>query len=268
MQAESTDVVDELDASAVIRYLTSNPEFFNQNEDILPRLRIPHVSGRAVSLIERQVSVLRGKCSSLENSLRDLIGVARANEALQLRLHLLVQEVISAPSLDGVLAATRRNLCEHFGADEVHVLLLGDELASTGRSKKRTAAKARANNPKDDAAPAPKRRRKASVKVEGDGYRRMGHDDPALAGFADLFEAGGTRCGLPEPDQLAALVGGVSADIGSAAIIPLRHEGPLGLVMLTSRDESRFGAGKGVVFLDQLGDVLGRRLHALRRDAS
>ena len=61
------------------------------------------------------------------------------------------------------------------------------------------------------------------------------------------------------------LVGRDSADIGSAALIPLQHEGRLGLVMLTSRDESRFAAGKGVVFLDQLGDVLSRRLHALGR---
>ena len=35
--------------------------------------------------------------------------------------------------------------------------------------------------------------------------------------------------------------------------------------MLTSRDESRFAAGKGVVFLDQLGGVLSRRVRALHR---
>jgi len=250
MQADPRDVVDVPDPGAVIRFLTANPEFFKQNEDILPRLRIPHVSGSAVSLIEHQVSVLRGKCTSLENSLRDLIGVARDNEALQHRLHQLVQEIISAPLLDDVVAATRRALCSHFGADEVHVLLIDDrsQADQIGRSGAGVADA-------DDR--------------HGEGcYRTMNRNDPRLGHFGALFEGRGTHCGLPDAAQQAVLIGDDACDPGSAATIPLQYQGSLGLVMLASRDEARFGAGKGVVFLDQLGDVLSRRVHALARDMS
>ena len=226
MQPEQTTAGDGVDAGAVLRFLTANPEFFDQHQEVLPRLRIPHVSGRAVSLIERQVSVLRGKCSSLESHLHDLIGVAHANEKLQGRLHALVQDIVSADSLDAVVGSTRESLAESFGADAVHVLLVD--------------------------APA------------GTGHRVCTDGDPRLAPFTALFEDGGTRCGLPTDAELDALVGGARADIGSAALIPLSHEGTRGIVMLTSRDESRFAAGKGVVFLDQLGGVLSRRVHALR----
>jgi len=227
MQPEQTDAGEALDAGAVRRFLTANPEFFAQHEDVLQRLRIPHVSGRAVSLIERQVSVLRGKCSSLEHSLRDLIGVARANEALQRRLHGLVEEIVSAASLDAIVVATRRSLAESFGADAVDVVLIGVP--------------------------------------EGESYRTLPVADPRLGCFDELFAHGGTLCGLPGKDRLDVLAGADHARIGSAALIPLRHEGELGLVMLTSPDESRFAAGKGVVFLDQLGGVLSRRVHALGR---
>jgi len=213
------------DAGAVLRFLTANPDFFEQHREVLPRLSIPHASGKAVSLIERQVNVLRSQCLSLENHLRDLIGVAHANERLQGRLHTLVQEIISADSLDAVVDATCASLAENFGADTVHVLL-------------------------------------ADVPA-GDAYRTCDADDARLVPFAELLEAGGTRCGLPTDAELDALVDeDARAGIGSAALVPLKHDGTIGIVMLTSRDESRFAVGKGVVFLDQLGGVLSRRVRA------
>lgn len=288
MQADPTDVVDAPDPGAVIRFLSANPEFFTQHEHILPRLRIPHVSGRAVSLIEHQVSVLRGKCTTLETSLRDLIGVARDNEALQHRLHQLVQEIISAPTLAAVVAATRRSLCSHFGADDVHVLLFEPDAAVRACADERrddaalTIAAGAAGVESIPMATGPAR---AGMNAEGvdvlDGpreepregpgegrYRTISRNSPALAHVEGMFDAGGTRCGVPETELLALLVGDDAASPGSAAIIPLQYQGALGLVMLASRDESRFGADKGVVFLNQLGDVLGRRVHALARDES
>ena len=71
------------------------------------------------------------------------------------------------------------------------------------------------------------------------------------------------RQGLPSAEHLDLLVGKDHANVASAAIMPLYHERELGVVMLSSRDESRFASGKGVMFLNQLGDMLSRRLHTL-----
>ena len=67
---------------------------------------------------------------------------------------------------------------------------------------------------------------------------------------------------MPETEQLNAMIGKDHAHVASAAIIPLHHERKLGLVMLTSRDESRFGVNKGVMFLNQMGELLSRRIHS------
>ncbi len=252
MQVEKSDFGNELSNDAVFGYLTRHPEFFVNNQDILARLRIPHDAGKAVSLIEKQVSVLRGKCSHLENSLSDLIAVARQNELLYQRLHTLIQEIITASSLAEIVALTQGSLRENFNAEEVHILLIA---AAPKRAPRKIKADAAA-----ESASAPRARAARLAKVTGATVVR--HTDKRIKHFSELFDDGQTLCGMPNTEQLTAMMGKEHANVGSAAMIPLHFERKLGVVMLTSRDESRFGATKGVMFLNQLGELLGRRIHS------
>lgn len=229
MQAEQTDHRDVLNADSVLNFLTRNPDFFNQHSDVLPRLTIPHDTGGAVSLIEKQVSVLRNKCCTLENSLRDLINVARENEQLHQRLHRLIQEIITAPKLDDVIALSRDNLMSNFNADDVRFLLVGEK----------------------------------EMVSDKDTCICLAENDPGLALFKDNFKKRETRCGQMGDAQKQLLFGATHEDVASAAVIPLIHERKLGLVVLASKDESRFALGKGVMFLNQLGEVLSRRVDTL-----
>lgn len=252
MQPEQSDLGQVLTDDAVLRFLRTNPEFFVNNQDILPRLHIPHESGKAVSLIEKQVCVLRGKCGTLESSLRDLISVARENESLHQRLHLLIQDIISARSLGRIVDLTRSSLQENFNADDVHLLLFASE-------PRKRATRKRANTASADGTGAKTTTRVRKQKpIEGTYI--VPHDDRALELFSGLFASAETICGLPGEEHLASLVGQDYANIASAALIPLQHERPLGVIMLTSRDESRFASGKGVMFLNHLGQLLSRRL--------
>lgn len=259
MQPEQSDLGNALTDEAVLRFLTTNPEFFANNEEVLPRLRIPHGSGNAVSLIEKQVAVLRNKCGTLENSLRDLIAVARDNENLHQRLHVLIQDIISAPSIEEIVALTQTSLRANFNADEVHMLLVDAKPAkvSARKTTKKTEATKSAKASVSRAAAA--RRRKLNAI---DGLQVLTHNDKRVALFAELFEDGDTSCGLPSAEHMECFVGKEYSNIASAALIPLFHERQLGVVMLTSRDESRFSSGKGVMFLNQLGELLSRRLHS------
>ena len=247
MQSEQTDLGHVLSDDDVLRFLGGNPEFFVNNQDILPRLRIPHESGKAVSLIEKQVSVLRGKCSTLENSLRDLIAVARENESLHQRLHLLLQEIISTRSLDQIVTLTRNSLRENFNADDVHILLF----ASKPKAPRKSASAKSTGK-----STTPRTRKQKAV----EGMQIIQHDDPSIDLFDELFAGTDTICGLPAEELLSCFVGQDYANIASAALIPLQYKNKLGVVMLTSRDESRFASGKGVMFLNQLGQLLSRRL--------
>jgi len=259
MQPEQSDLSNVLTDEAVLRFLTINPEFFVNNQDVLSRLRIPHESGSAVSLIEKQVSVLRSKCGTLENSLRDLISVARENENLHQRLHVLLQDIVSAPTLEEIVGLTRSSLRENFNADEVHILLVDDQAPGV-KAKKASGTKeaSKAANAKASRASAARRRKLNAI----DGLRVIPQSDKHLELFTSLFDAGQTQCGLPAAEHMECFVGKEISNIASAAMIPLYHERQLGVVMLSSRDESRFATGKGVMFLNQLGELLSRRLHS------
>jgi len=126
MQAEHESMLS-LDANSVLAFLRGNPDFFNENAEILPKLHIPHETGGAISLIEKQLSVVRGKCAALENQLGELINVARENEQLHKRLHVLIQEIISASCVEDVVSLTRETLIRSFRADDVKFLLIDDQ---------------------------------------------------------------------------------------------------------------------------------------------
>ena len=80
-QAQATS--DELTEDSIADYLQSNPDFFERHQTLLGNLKLPHsTSGAAVSLVERQVSVLRQQNVALERRLRDLVDVARSNDQL------------------------------------------------------------------------------------------------------------------------------------------------------------------------------------------
>ena len=49
----------ELNDETVREYLKDNDDFLQRNPDMLDYLHISHASGSAVSLVEKQVSVLR-----------------------------------------------------------------------------------------------------------------------------------------------------------------------------------------------------------------
>lgn len=230
MQLEHQDIAAGLESETVLRFLTGNPEFFNEHADVLTDLKIPHQTHGAVSLIEKQISVLRNRCSSLEAKLNELISVARDNEQLHQRLHQLIQEIITAPTLDDIVCLTRESLVENFRADDVRILLIDSE------DNERSAA-------------------------EADRFLRA--DDPGLTLFDAHFEGGQTVCGVPSNEIKACLFGADSERVGSTAIIPLHHDRKLGIAVLHSEDEQRFSSGIGVMFLNQLGEVLSRRISSL-----
>ena len=99
---------------AIADYLQLNPDFFERHATLLTKLKLPHGRGAAaVSLVERQVLALRDKNQALETRLRELIEVARSNDALATKIHRLACRLIRAHSwsalarVPGSLAARR-----------------------------------------------------------------------------------------------------------------------------------------------------------------
>jgi uncharacterized protein YigA (DUF484 family) len=89
---DASTVPEAVSAAIVSDYLRAHPDFFDQNPDVLGELKLAHVSDGAVSLVERQVALLRERNAELRRRLDGLMARAEQNEALLQA----TQEVISA----------------------------------------------------------------------------------------------------------------------------------------------------------------------------
>jgi len=218
---------NEIAEEDVKDWLLRHPDFFHRHPDSLEFLKLPHPCGDAVSLVTRQIELLREKNRKLQAQLTDILQIARDNDSLLRRFHQLSIALLDAASLDDALAALRWLLHDCFQADFVAVRLI---------------------QPVIDCPIA-------NLCVSG--------DCPQLAHFKQILEAGKPECGKPNAEQAGFLFGMDAAEVESYALVPLCHAGLKGILAIGSRDPGRFQAGMGNLFLSQMGDVVAARFVSL-----
>jgi hypothetical protein len=213
--------------TSVADYLLTYPDFFERNSQLLTKLRLPHVRDVAatVSLVERQVEVLRERNQSLERKLKELVDVARANDALADRIHRLSQRLIRTRSLADTISAIETSLREDFDAMNSVLVLFIEE--------------ARALEP-----------------AMGRFLRVANPSDEDLRTFDSLLSSGKPRCGQVRDAQRDYLFGKDSVDIGSVALTPLGQKGALGILAIGASDAERFHPGMSTEFLLRIGELV------------
>jgi len=216
-----------LNDSSVADYLQSYPDFFERNSQLLTKLRLPHLrdGGATVSLVERQVEVLRERNQSLERKLKELVDVARANDGLADRIHRLSQRLIRTRSLLDTINAVEASLREDFDAmHSVLVLFLAEA--------------------------------KSLEPLAGRFLRAGNVADADLKTFESLLQGGKPRCGQVRDVQRDYLFGKDSIAIGSLALTPLGQKGELGILAIGSSDAERFHPAMSTEFLSRIGELV------------
>jgi uncharacterized protein len=217
---------EALNDASVAEYLQAYPDFFERNGALLAKLRLPHLrdAGATVSLVERQVEVLRERNQTLERKLKELVDVARANDALADRIHRLTQRLIRAHALPDTVAAIETSLREDFDARN-SVMVLFMEAAGT-------------------------------IEEHGRFLRTAEAADPEMKSFESLLQSGKPRCGQIRDAQRDYLFGKDSVEIGSVALTPLGQKGGLGLLAIGASDTDRFHPGMSTEFLSRIGELV------------
>ena len=228
-QPRAEFVAEELSEQAVHDYLAAHPDFFERHASLLRTLNLPHASGDAVSLIERQVSILRQKDLKLERQLKELIQVARDNDVLVAKIHALALQLIVATDLGKTITAVEAALRSGFGADQAVLVLFGNvdlfDDIDAGRF-----------------------------------FRVMRREDEGLGPFSTFLEGGKARCGRIRDSQREFLFHQDANDIGSAALVPLGDGAEIGFIAIGSNDSDHFHPGMSIDFLTRLGDLIAAAL--------
>lgn len=217
--SQETDVaLSETDISA---YLLENPDFLSRHPELMEALAVPHNSGNAVSLIERQVEVLRRSNQQTREHLNDLVAAARDNEWRMQQLNKLAQVLIGIENGADLVPTLSAFLSRELDVDAVHIALIADVEALPGNMQALTE----------------------------DGENKAAVDD--------VFRRGHPICGPLDAAQVRAMFSeSEDAVPQSAALIPLGEGEVRGVLTLGSRDAERFVPDMGTLFLGLLGELV------------
>lgn len=216
--------MNEITADAVADYLKRHPDFFQQRDDLLQDLEVTHPAGGAVSLLERQVAVLRDRNMDMRHRLSQLLDTARDNDRLFEQTKQLVLKLLEAPTLDAVVDTFVNGLQRDFNVDFATLVLFGNPQAHRGvRSRMTTLGEARAQ-------------------IEG------------------ILKSSKAVCGVLRPEEVQFLFPEHNRQIGSVAVVPLSFGYPLGVLAIASADAQYFRSSMGTLFLGYIAEVLNRLL--------
>ena len=123
-QAVTPDL--ELDDEQVREYLKENSDFLQRNPDMLDFLHVSHASGSAVSLVEKQVSVLRERNIDMRHRLNTLTANARDNDKLYEQTRNLVLRLLEANSVAELYAAFHESMAGEFEVEHATMILFGE----------------------------------------------------------------------------------------------------------------------------------------------
>jgi len=208
----------------VIEYLRTNPDFFVTHEYLLNELRVPHKSGAAISLGERQVQVYREHRDELKQQLNELISVARENDSHFDKSKRLLLNLLEVKSLDEIEIVVNEAFKNDVNIDFSSIVLFGDS----------------SDYPVSD------------VNV-------MTHEQ-AKEHLGNIIENSRAVCGQFSEQEMSHLFPSDMDKVGSAAVIPLRNGELLGLFCLGSKDPGHFDSSMGSLFLSYISDFISRIL--------
>ncbi|MCS0580801.1 DUF484 family protein [Massilia pinisoli] len=214
-----------LDSTAIAQYLVDHPQFFVEYAALLGEVKLSSpLTGRAVSLQERQMEVMRDKYRALELRMSELVRHAEENAAIANRFHGWTQQLLRTRVPAELPSAVADGLVEHFIVPQATLRLwkLAPEHADAW-------------------------------------YARDVSEDVRL--FASSLRA--PYCGPNKEFEAVGWLADASA-VRSTVLLPLRAGGTaFGLLVLGSPETERFSAAMATDFLVHIGETAGTALAPL-----
>lgn len=209
----------ELDSNAVANFLSDNPHFFEEHSELLSRVKLTSpLAGRAVSLQERQMEVLREKIKVHELRLAELLRIAEENDAITQKF----------------LQWTRSLLLARNDVDMPHTLISGlQSIFSVPQATLRIWG--------------------VAEEYAHTWYAAEVSEDAKI--FCNGLTA--PYCGANQDFEAASWLED-AASVQSIAMLPLRVGGApeaFGLLVLGSADPHRFTAEMATDYLSKIGEI-------------
>jgi uncharacterized protein YigA (DUF484 family) len=212
----------------VVQFLRDNPDFFIAKDDLLAGLRIPHNSGQATSLIERQLAVYRERNVELRQRLSDLLENARRNDKLFAKTKRLVISLVNAQNWIEIQVALDDSLRQDFHVDHWSLIYFTHQKLE------------------------PPLRSISDKNKQRDIHR--------------LFKGHRAFCGQLTDEAMDLLLDERHSSAESIAAAQIRNGQQTGVISVASDDPKFYRSSMETLFLDYIADVLGIILPTLPQE--
>lgn len=221
----TTDTLTEVSAKQVNQYLIEHPTYFLEHEHLLADLYLPHASGEAVSLLERQVSILRERNIETRKRLSDILEQGQRNDVLFQKTRTLVLNLLESKSMNDLSQRLIDCCSKEFQVDKVQFSLLANpEHYRTSQS-------------------------------------RVVPRSEAETAIPSLLKTEACLSGIFRENELKFLFAGRQQSTASAIALPIHINNKLQAILaLGCDDPNHFKAGMDTLFLTFIGDVISRLL--------
>jgi len=219
---------NSIDAKSVKQFLRDHPSFFEDHPDLLIDISLPHDSGTAVSLVEKQVSILRERNIDMRHRLSKLLENAKDNDKLFDKTRRLVLMLLEGKTFADLGNSVYFSFERDFNIPYTSMILLGDE--------------------------------KKLASVLGDFKGRTTSLMSARENIGRIIGSSKAICGDLPKNEIAFLFPNHANEIGSAAVVPLIHGNCFGLLAVGNKDPQYYRSSMGTLFLSYIGETLNRLL--------
>ncbi len=223
----------KLSESDVAKYLAANPDFFAERDDLLLKLKVPHRTKGSVSLLERQITLLRERNRKTRLQMAEFVDSAERNIEIFEKSKKLILNLIAARNANEFFGALEKSFKRDFKCKAYSLIIFGN---------------------------SPRQINHFTSRVRKEAARDY---------VGALIRAREPTLGVLRPDENDFLFRHMSENVRSAAVLAIRGERnrQIGLLAIGSEDPHYFASDMDTLFIGFISETVAKLLprHLNRR---
>ena len=214
----------ELIDKEVAAYLLANPDFFVDRDRLLLKIQVPHKNKGTISLVEKQLDVIRDRQKKTRRQLSEFVENAERNKEIFDKSRKLILSLMAAEQSTKFFAALEKGLKRDFGCKANSLVVFGK----------------------------PKQINHFTSRIPAESARKY---------VGGLMQSKVPTLGPLRPREQDFLFGDQSEKVKSAAVLTIRNKNKhLGMLAIGSNNIEYFTPDMDALFINFIAETLGKLL--------
>jgi len=214
----------ELIDKDVAAYLLANPDFFVDRDRLLLKIQVPHKSKGTISLVEKQLDVIRDRQKKTRRQLKEFVENAERNKEIFDKSRKIILSMMAAKQSSKFFAALEKGLKRDFGCKANSLVVFGK----------------------------PKQINHFTSRIPAESARKY---------VGALMQSKVPTLGTLRPREQDFLFRDQSEKVKSAAVLTIRDKNKhLGMLAIGSSDMEYFTPDMDTLFINFIAETLGKLL--------